>query len=77
MGTVEKFVSSLLVAFFGTLAIAGTILRVTVALYMHPPDYSPPWYQVLVPITVFGSLVLAPTLFALCYRYLDKRHKQD
>src|SRR6266436_3984468 len=51
--------------------------RYGTAAYMGPPDYSPPWYQMLVPVTVFGSLVLAPTLFDLCYRYLDKKHKQD
>jgi hypothetical protein len=68
-----RFVISLAVAFVGTLLIASAVMKTAVALFMRPPDYGPTWYHWLVWITMFGSLVLSPALFALCYSMLGRR----
>ena len=69
--------TSLAVAFVGTAATVITMMKATV-IFIHPPDYDGPrWLHPLTLAILFGSLVLSPTLFALCYRYLDRKHKKD
>jgi hypothetical protein len=64
---------SLAVAFVGTVMISGTILKGSL-LFIHPPDYHDPWHGMLTPTILFGSLVLSPILFALCYHLLSRTH---
>jgi uncharacterized BrkB/YihY/UPF0761 family membrane protein len=72
MGTILRALVSLVVAFVGTVMIAGAILKASVH-YIRPPEYGPPWLHVLTLGVIFGSLVLSPILFALCYRFLYRK----
>lgn len=70
-----RIIVSLIVAFAGTVLIAGTVMK-TAIVFIRPPNYEPTWYHWLVPITMFGSLILSPVLFGLCYMMLSGRaHK--
>ena len=73
MGTILKGAISLAVAAIGTLEIATGIIKVSGALFAGPPEYGGRVYHILVPLTVIGSLVLSPLLFALCYRLLSRK----
>lgn len=75
MQTTPKALISLVVAFIGTATTVITIMKMTI-LFVHPPDYDGPhWLHYLTLATLFGSLVLSPILFALCYRLLSKKQR--
>jgi hypothetical protein len=72
MGTVPRALISLVVASVDTAITAGTMLKVSI-LFIHPPDYSEPWHGMFTLVVLFGSLVLSPILFSLCYRSLSRK----
>lgn len=83
MGTTAKVATSLAVGFFGSLLTSATIIKgvsaYSIYAYAHaphpigPPDYTPNWTSYIVPAAMFGSLLLSPILYALCYRLLSRK----
>lgn len=81
MGTTLKVVISLVVAFFGSLLTSATIIKGVVVYHLYivhhyiaPADeYKPTLSHYIVMAAMFGSLLFAPILYALCYHLLSRK----
>jgi hypothetical protein len=67
-----RILLSLAAAFFGTIVISGTIMKGSTAYCIHTHRFDAPWYSYVMLGAMFGSLIISPMLFALCYRLLSK-----